>query len=162
MNGLNVTNTFQGLAFGQVPFEGIQEQQIKTGGYGAEFGRSTGGVVNIITKRGSNEFTAGGSIHYTPDSLRGTSPDVYTANGERLLADNSKDNTGNDASLAAWASGALIQDRLFAYALVQYDQLEDQQTFGVVSSQTSNQDSSSAPTWLTKSTGTSATIICLS
>ncbi|MEG3049937.1 MAG: Oar protein, partial [Thermomonas sp.] len=54
VNGFNVTNTFNNLAFGQIPFEAIAEQQTKTGGYGAEFGRSLGGVVNQITKRGTN------------------------------------------------------------------------------------------------------------
>jgi hypothetical protein len=62
LNGFNITNSFQNLNFVQVPFEGIAEQQVKTGGYGAEFGRSTGGVLNQITKRGSNEFHAGGNI----------------------------------------------------------------------------------------------------
>ena len=34
----------------------IQEIEVITGGYNAEFGRSTGGVVNVVTKTGSNEF----------------------------------------------------------------------------------------------------------
>ena len=66
VNGFNITNSFRSLNFAQVPFEAIAEQQIKTGGYGAEFGRSLGGVVNQITKRGTNEFHAGGNIFYTP------------------------------------------------------------------------------------------------
>ena len=66
VNGFNITNSFKNLNFGQVPFEAIAEQQIKTGGYGAEFGRSTGGVINLVTKRGTNEFHAGGNIFYTP------------------------------------------------------------------------------------------------
>ena len=58
----------------QVPFEAIAEQQIKTGGYGAEFGRSLGGVINLVTKRGTNEFHAGGNIFWSPESLRETQP----------------------------------------------------------------------------------------
>ena len=42
VNGFNITNTFQNLNFAQIPYEAIAEQQIKTGGYGAEFGRSSG------------------------------------------------------------------------------------------------------------------------
>ena len=72
LNGFNITNTFANLNFVQVPFEGIAEQQVKTGGYGAEFGRSTGGVLNQITKRGSNEFHAGGNIFWEPGSLEGS------------------------------------------------------------------------------------------
>ena len=34
----------------------MEEVEVKTGGYEAEFGRNTGGVVNVITKSGGNEF----------------------------------------------------------------------------------------------------------
>ena len=76
LNGFNITNSFQNLNFVQVPFEAIAEQQVKTGGYGAEFGRSTGGVINQITKRGGNEFHAGGNIFYSPASLDGTKHNI--------------------------------------------------------------------------------------
>ena len=36
--------------------EAIQEFQVLTLGFGAEFGRATGGIVNAITKSGSNNF----------------------------------------------------------------------------------------------------------
>jgi carboxypeptidase family protein/TonB-dependent receptor-like protein len=36
--------------------EAVQEFQIITNGYAAEYGRASGGVVNIITRSGSNEF----------------------------------------------------------------------------------------------------------
>jgi outer membrane receptor protein involved in Fe transport len=34
----------------------VQEVEVKTGAYGAEYGRSTGGIFNVITKSGGNEF----------------------------------------------------------------------------------------------------------
>ncbi|HMB56840.1 MAG TPA: TonB-dependent receptor, partial [Arenimonas sp.] len=127
VNGFNITNAFKNLNFGQVPFEAIAEQQIKTGGYGAEFGRSTGGVINLVTKRGTNEFHAGGNIFITPDSLREKNPNVYTNGGyvgvfnqvrpSILYADNSKDSAGSNTTATVWASGALVKDHLFAYAL---------------------------------------------
>ena len=118
INGFNITNSFKNLNFAQIPYEGVAEQQIKTGGYGAEFGRSTGGVVNLITKRGSNEFKAGGNIFWSPKSLSETNPNLYYNDGQ-LVSDNSKDN-GWAATSAVWASGALVKDKLFAYALLQY------------------------------------------
>jgi hypothetical protein len=36
--------------------EGVQEFQIQTNGYAAEYGRASGGVVNIITRSGSNQL----------------------------------------------------------------------------------------------------------
>ncbi len=150
VNGFNITNSFKSLNFGQVPFEAIQEQQVKTGGYGAEFGRSTGGVINLVTKRGSNEFQAGANVFYTPNSLEGDRPDVYLNNGT-LLSDNSNDEASDELTTAIWASGALIQDRLFAYALVQYGDTDNSTFFGSRTGTPQNTtQSSESPNWLVK------------
>ncbi len=151
VNGFNITNTFKNLNFAQVPFEAIAEQQIKTGGYGAEFGRSTGGVINLITKRGSNEFHAGGNIFWSPESLRETNPNLVYNNGQ-LVADNSKDN-GWEATASVWASGALIQDKLFAYALLQYGKTNDDLYPGTLDGYSGGKNTSEdqkSPTWLVK------------
>ncbi|MEG3050742.1 MAG: Oar protein, partial [Thermomonas sp.] len=68
INGFNVTNFRNGLGGATVPFDFYQEFQVKTGGYGAEFGRSTGGVINTVTKRGSNEWTIGARLAWAPDA----------------------------------------------------------------------------------------------
>ncbi len=39
-----------------IPQGAIREFQVITSGYNAEFGRSTGGVVNAVTKSGTNDF----------------------------------------------------------------------------------------------------------
>ena len=150
VNGFNITNGFKSLDFGQIPFEAIAEQQVKTGGYGAEFGRSTGGVINLVTKRGSNEFQAGANVFYTPNSLEGDRPDVYLNNG--TLASNNENDEASDAlTTAIWASGALVQDRLFAYALVQYGQTDNGSTYGSRTAAPINLGSSSeSPNWMVK------------
>ena len=155
VNGFNISNSFKNLDFGQVPFQAIAEQQIKTGGYGAEFGRATGGVINLVTKRGSNEFEAGANIFYSPESLKGYNPDVYFndpryPDGKRLVIDNSKDTTGTTMSGSVWASGALIQDRLFAYALVQYARTTDWDTYGSIFGNQNTTIEQKVPTWLVK------------
>jgi hypothetical protein len=160
VNGFNITNAFNNLNFGQVPFEAIAEQQVKTGGYGAEFGRSTGGVINLVTKRGTNEFHAGGNIFITPQSLDGVNPNVNTNGGlnvttglvesPRVSSFNNKDSTGDITTTSVWASGALIQDRLFAYVLLQYGRTTGADTFGSENSPTNTSFSSKQPTWVVK------------
>jgi hypothetical protein len=155
VNGFNITNAFKNLNFGQVPFEAIAEQQVKTGGYGAEFGRATGGVINLVTKRGSNEFHAGGNIFYTPESLRGHDPDVYYNDprypgGKRWVSDNSKDTLGGNVTGSVWASGALVQDHLFAYALLQYARTTGQVNYGRIFDAQNVEVSQTTPTWLLK------------
>jgi len=153
VNGFNITNSFRGLNFAQVPFEAIAEQQIKTGGYGAEFGRSLGGVVNQVTKRGTNEFHAGGNVFFEPKALQAHTRDTLYANpltGEygTLRSDNSEDESESWVT-SAWASGALIQDKLFAYGLIQYGKTETDQWGSVLSNQNFNEDQRD-PTWLVK------------
>jgi hypothetical protein len=155
VNGFNISNAFKNLNFGQVPFEAIAEQQVKTGGYGAEFGRATGGVINLVTKRGSNEFHAGGNVFWTPDSLRGTNPDVYYKDprypdGKRWVSDNSKDTLGTTVSGSVWASGALVQDRLFAYALLQYARTTGRDSYARIFDSQNSTLSQTVPTWLLK------------
>ena len=153
VNGFNITNSFRNLNFSAVPFEAVAEQQIKTGGYGAEFGRSLGGVVNQITKRGTNEFHAGGNIFWSPESLREDVSDVYLANplspaNGTLRSDNSEDSAWN-AVASVWASGALIKDRLFAYGLVSYRRAEAE-NFGSIAALTNSDAATSTPLWLLK------------
>ncbi|HEX7288849.1 MAG TPA: TonB-dependent receptor [Candidatus Angelobacter sp.] len=50
-----VDNSVNGIR-STISQEGVQEFQIMTNGYEAEYGRASGGVVNIITKSGSNAF----------------------------------------------------------------------------------------------------------
>ncbi len=147
VNGFNITNTFKNLNFAQIPFEGIAETQVKTGGYGAEFGRSTGGVINLITKRGTNEFHAGGNVFWSPESLQESSPDLYYNDG--LYISNNSQDKGWEATASLWASGALIKDRLFAYGLIQYGKTESSSftsRFGNVNLESS----SKRPQWLAK------------
>jgi len=149
VNGFNITNSFKGLNFAAIPFEAIGEQQIKTGGYGAEFGRALGGVVNLITKRGTNDFHAGGNIFYTASSLRATERDRVSPNGQ-LIEDNSQDRDPSETIVSAWASGALVKDTLFGYALVQYGRESDERSFGNNVSVANDSSSSKNPNWLVK------------
>ncbi len=154
VNGFNVTNSFRGLNFSKIPFEAVAEQQIKTGGYGAEFGRSLGGVINQVTKRGTNEFEAGANVFWLPEALREDVKNTYYSNplvpGDlgKLRQDNSKDTDGS-YNTSIWAGGALIPDKLFAWGMLSYSNQEKDIYNSVVSRQNST-DKIDGPTWLLK------------
>jgi hypothetical protein len=119
INGFNVTNIVNGVAFNQVPFEGIAQHSVKTGGYGAEFGRSLGGVISVNTKRGTNEWHGGTSLSISPSSLSGSSvyseKNAVTGGWDLKMRDGGKD----DTKVNFWAGGPVIEDKLFFFGLLQ-------------------------------------------
>jgi outer membrane receptor protein involved in Fe transport len=56
LDGVNTTDPAFGGSGANLPFEFVQEVEIKTGAYGPEYGKSTGGIFNVITKSGGNQF----------------------------------------------------------------------------------------------------------
>lgn len=127
INGYNVTNPLTSLGYSTLPFDSIGEQQILTGGYGAEFGRSTGGVINIVTKRGTNEWKSGVYAIWTPEFSRASPRDIYYPDTGFYPANGTTN--GTDGQINIWRqqnkswtfnpgfyfSGPLIKDRLFVY-----------------------------------------------
>jgi outer membrane receptor protein involved in Fe transport len=69
LDGVNTTDPAFGGSGANLPFEFVQEVEIKTGAYGAEYGRSTGGIFNVITKSGGNEFHGDGFGYFTTKGL---------------------------------------------------------------------------------------------
>ncbi len=56
IDGVNTTDPNTGIAGTELSQYFIREITVNTGGYQAEFGRATGGVINLVTKSGGNEF----------------------------------------------------------------------------------------------------------
>lgn len=118
INGLNVTDPFRRQGFSSVPFAFYEEFQVKTGGYSAEFGRSTGGVINAVTRSGSNEFHGGVEVTLEPSAWASETTDRFTSDGKLVVPRN---RTSRDVSpffkTNVWASGPLVKDRLFFFAM---------------------------------------------
>ena len=70
IDGVNTTGVEYGAQGKDLNYEFIQEVEVKTGGYQAEFGRSTGGIVNVITKSGGNEFHGEAFVYYNNNSVQ--------------------------------------------------------------------------------------------
>ena len=103
------------LAF-TVPQEAIKEFQVVATGYSAEFGRSTGGIVNAVTKSGTNNVRGSAFYLYRPSGLaRGNE---FT----QALADQKLTALGVDPTLAATQhqfggsiGGPIKQDKIFYF-----------------------------------------------
>ncbi len=114
INGMNVTDPDKGLGCGTVPFEFYKEFQVKTGGYSAQYGRATGGVINAVTKSGTNEFEFGATAYYTPDFL-GDGTEIKSQTG-RVYRDTTQ-NYSKNMNATFSAGGPIIKDNLFFFAM---------------------------------------------
>ncbi len=81
VDGVNTTNLEYGFQGKELNFEFIQEVDVRTGGYEAEYGRSTGGIINVITKSGGNEMTGDVFGYYDSDALQSSAKDVVSTGG---------------------------------------------------------------------------------
>jgi len=81
IDGMNTTNVEYGFQGKELNFEFIREVDVKTGGYEAEYGRSTGGIINVITKSGGNDFTGDVFGYYDKDSLQANAKEVVSTAG---------------------------------------------------------------------------------
>ena len=57
VDGADFTDNSINAARSTVSQEAVQEYQVTTNSYMPEFGRATGGIVNVVTKGGTNEFS---------------------------------------------------------------------------------------------------------
>lgn len=145
INGFDVTNIRNFLSYSQLPFDAIGAQQVKSGGYGAEYGRSLGGVVSLVTKRGTNDWKFGGAMYTEPNSLRARSRDVLDKNHEKEVADGipvddpkysvfQSANKTSDTAYDMFVGGPLIKDQLFMFAILEgkhntFDKFEQNKSF---------------------------------
>ncbi|MGH9776385.1 MAG: carboxypeptidase regulatory-like domain-containing protein [Candidatus Acidiferrales bacterium] len=76
IDGADNRNNFFGEFFGSletknftVPLEAVQEFQVITNGFAPEFGRSSGGLLNVVTKSGTNEWHGEGHEYFRSSNL---------------------------------------------------------------------------------------------
>jgi outer membrane receptor protein involved in Fe transport len=112
VNGLNITNFDNYLGASLVPFEFYRTVEVMTGGYQAEFGRATGGVINAVTKSGTNDWVFRLSGSYDNPDWAEDAP--RTTND----ANEYDENTRQNATLEV--GGPIWRDRLFVYGMAQY------------------------------------------
>jgi outer membrane receptor protein involved in Fe transport len=116
IDGVNTTNVIRGFQGKAINNEFIQEVEIKTGGYQAEYGRALGGVVNVITKSGGNEFHGDGFFYFDDFGMRAT----QTINSNDIF-NGMRQNGYTRTDFGLDIGGRIIKDKLWFFAA--YDRI---------------------------------------
>lgn len=70
--GIGVYSRVYGSLSTGINLSFVKEVQVKTGGFEAQYGKSTGGIVQIVTKSGSNEFHGSIGAFFAPQKFEAT------------------------------------------------------------------------------------------
>jgi outer membrane receptor protein involved in Fe transport len=104
----------------QMSADAIQEYKVTTGRYSAEFGRSTGGVVSVVTKSGTNDLRGSGFGFFRDASL----------NAETYFekeADSGKQ-PFSQQQLGGTLGGPISSNRAFFFGSYEYNRRQDYKT----------------------------------
>ncbi len=92
--------------------ESVQEMQVISGAYSAEFGRAAGGVINVISRSGTNDLHFGGMWFYRPRQTAARPPLASTKPNQKWWM------------IGGNAGGALSKDRLWFFINDEYNPLK--------------------------------------
>ena len=111
LDGMSVNNPAFGVVGTPLSMEFIKEVNVISGGYMPEYGRATGGMLNVVTKSGSNEFHGGVFGYYSPGALEGKRSLIRRA-GQTVSTDTS---LGYIGDIGADIGGPIVKDKLWFY-----------------------------------------------
>jgi hypothetical protein len=160
INGFNTTDPLHNFGGLSLPYGAIEQEQVLTGGYSAMYGRSDGGVMNMVGKRGTNEWHFGFSELWQPDFGMAsphnqryptgpqylTGPDGAQGKPYRFRNDNKAWQHTEDVYLG----GPLIKDRLFFFGAYEANRQLSGQNVGTVETNQAIRYSYNNPKWYGK------------
>ncbi|MGZ5446113.1 MAG: TonB-dependent receptor [Thermoanaerobaculia bacterium] len=129
IDGIDTTDPQIGDSAVPMRAEFMEEVQVKTAGYAAEFGGSTGGVINAITRSGSNQFFGGLLVDYENNSLNEDRPELnrtLSGDGAELYELRQDDRTRWDPGF--FLGGPILRDRLWFFGSYQPGITETERT----------------------------------
>ncbi len=116
VDGLDNNDSIIGAVRATFSQEAVREFQVLTNSYSAEFGKASGGVVNIVTKSGTNEF-AGNLFFFLRDGSLNSKDHFERFNPARQAIDRDKA-PYSQKQYGATLGGPIRRDRTFFFRLV--------------------------------------------
>jgi hypothetical protein len=115
IDGLRVSDPNYGQLGTNILTNFIDQLDLKVGSFMPEYGYSTAGVVNVVTKSGGNEFH--GSIwgNLTPGLFTPSTPATFRA-GEALASQSTPYKGSYNADFGVEVGGPIVKDKLWFYA----------------------------------------------
>ncbi len=113
-DGLNTTDPVTHTFGTNFVFDAIQEISLQTAGYEAEYGKATGGVVNVITKSGGNNFSGTADVRLSNQHMISKGHKHQEAN-KSLLAFNRSTQIFKNWGPQATIGGPIQQDKLWFF-----------------------------------------------
>jgi len=118
IDGAETTNINQGTSAKTLVTDFVEEVQVKSSGYAAEYGGATGGVINVVTRSGSNRFRGDVLTYFSGDKL-----DSDFRNNLRLKPSNSREAeyvTYPEDKYTRWEpgislGGPIVKDKLWFF-----------------------------------------------
>ncbi len=110
VDGLPVSDVFNGGLGVAIENEMVQELQVVTGAFNAEYGQALSGIVNVVTKDGDNTFS--GSVSGFAGDYLSTHKDIFPEI-DRFSATSVRNAEGS-------LSGPILKDRLWFFATGRY------------------------------------------
>jgi outer membrane receptor protein involved in Fe transport len=119
INGVNVQDPIFGSTNNLFIEDAILETQVLTSGISAEYGAFTGGVLNVITKSGGNEFSGSLRGDFTKPNWRDETPweDGFRGDGVTRATPTKREGSVGEVYTAT-LGGPFIRDRLWFFAAV--------------------------------------------
>ena len=114
VDGADFTDNSINAARSTVSQEAVQEYQVSTQGYTAEFGRATGGIVNVVTKSGTNDFRGNIFGFIRDKSIQARNPFAPVIDG-----DPDKRPPYTRVQYGGTFGGPLVKERMWFFASVE-------------------------------------------
>ena len=111
IDGIPVTGLRLGTVGSSMRPEFLEEVEVITGAYGAELGRSTGGVISAVTRSGTNELQGSLFGYLTPGFLVGTRDRTPT----QASAIDSQRDLAYQADVGFEVSGPIVRDKAWFF-----------------------------------------------